>query len=357
LATIPLGVMVDRGTIRTALTGRTPDENIRLYAREAPCPVCFFSFSGLDPARGMVRAYVYNAKGRLIRRHTALPKAIHYRTIAFSQHDRRLATYLARRRGSRLYNHPRVSGKLWHCRWLSADPELHERVPETARYAGARSLHAMLSRHDAVVLKRVWGSLGIGMLRVRREGDAFVWEKGTGRIRRCLNLTGAAAQLRHQTAGRRYLIQQWLDLARYHGHRFDLRCVVQRDGTGAWRFVGACLRLSGQNRLATNLARGARALKPLPILREVFGEEADAKYADLERFAIQVATVLASHERRLADLGIDAAFSTDGRLWFIEANSRATRHVFNRSLQWDAYRESFRLPMEYGHALVRRRVD
>jgi hypothetical protein len=161
--------------------------------------------------------------------------------------------------------------------------------------------------------------------------------------------------MRRCIADHQYLVQQSLQLARYRGRNFDLRCVVQRDGTGVWRFVGACLRLSGRNRIATNVSRGGRALRPLPILRAVFGEEAVGKYTDLQNFSIQVAAALTRHERGLADLGLDLAFGADGRLWFIEANSRPMRYSLSRSRQWARYRESYRLPMEYGYSLLQQK--
>jgi glutathione synthase/RimK-type ligase-like ATP-grasp enzyme len=258
-------------------------------------------------------------------------------------------------RGQRFYNPPHIPGKLTHCCWLRAEAELRDNVPETIRYTGAKSLGLLLSHHPAVVLKRNWGSLGIGILRVRHSAGGFIWEAGTGPRHRCAGLAAVASGMRSRTAGHQYLVQQSLQLARYRGRSFDLRCVVQRDGTGAWSFVGACLRLSGRNRIATNVAQGGRALKPMPILRSVFGEEAVGKYTDLQHFSVQVATALTRHQRGLADLGLDLAFGADGRLWFIEANTRPMRYSLSRSRQWARYRESYRLPMEYGYSLLQQK--
>lgn len=289
---IPLGVLVERAAIHKAQTGRTPHEDFRLYSSGAPCAVCFFSFSDLVLARRSVHAYVYDSRGRLVRRRIALPEVIHYRTVARSDCDRRATTVLVHLRGQRLYNPPHIPGKLSHCYWLRAEPELHDRVPETIHYTGAKSLGLLLSHHPSVVLKRNWGSLGIGILRVRHSAGGFIWEAGTGPRHHCAGLATVASGVRSRIADHQYLVQQSLQLARYRGRSFDLRCVVQRDGTGAWRFVGACLRLSGRNRIATNVARGGRALRPMPILRAVFGEEALGKYADLQHFSVQIAAAV-----------------------------------------------------------------
>lgn len=355
MESIPLGILVDRRVIQAAKAGRIPYEDLKLYRQTAPCPICFFSFADLDLPHQAVHAYTFDAQNRLQRRRIALPPVIHYRTIAFGKADRQMAGTLAHIRGWRLYNHPLVSGKWNHCRWLRADPVLRNNVPETRRYDGQRSLAELLARHKAVVIKRIWGSMGVGILCVRRVDGGYTWEHGTGAVHHCRNLAEVVAGLHGQTHGHDYIVQQMLDLARCRGHRFDMRCVVQRDATGAWRFVGSLSKLAGKNRIATNVAQGGAALPTPTVLKEVFGDAAAERMADIERLALQIATLLARRERHLADLGLDMAVTEDGRAWFIEANTRQMRYGFRLTNQRPEYRNSYRLPLEYGFSLLKPR--
>lgn len=352
METIPLGVLVDRNIIRATLAGHVPYENLDLYRRGAPCQVCFFSFADLDLPHRAVNAYILDANGGLTRRRVGLPPVIHYRAVAASHADKQLAGNLARMRGPRLFNTPHVSGKWNHCRWLRAEPDLNLHVPETRRYDGERSLVELLSHHKAVVLKRIWGSMGIGIIRVRRTPSGFIWECGTGAVHPCRTLAEVVVGIRGQTSNHDYIVQQSLELAMCRGHRFDMRCAVQRDGTGEWQFVGSSARLAGKDRIATNVARGGSGMKTMPVLRAVLGESASERMADVKSLAMRAAEVLGQRERHLADLGLDIAISADGRVWFLEANSRQMRYSFRLSRQWPQYRACYRLPMEYGYSLL-----
>lgn len=349
----PVGVLLDRIVLRAARNGRPTYENLRFYRQFARSGVCFFSFDGVDLANERVRAYAFDADGRLTKRNQPLPRVIHYRAIASNPRDRQLAGTLARLPDHHVFNHPFCGGKLRNCQWLAEDPELRAHVPETRRYRGAKTLAALLARHPAVVLKPIWGSLGLGLIRIRRaRGGDFTWETGTGGQRHCRTVAAISRAIRKRTAVKSYLAQQWLDLAAYQGHRFDVRASIQRGGDGNWRVSGLTAKVGGHNRIATNVARGGRAVSLSKVLPAAFGTDADNCYERLSDLGLRIAATLAKHEPRAADYGLDLCLTKDGRPWFLEANHRDLRYSFRDAGDRYMWSQTYRNPMRYAAYLA-----
>lgn len=353
--TEPIGVLLDRGVLRAAVGGRPSYENLAFYREFARPGVCFFTFGGLNPRRRLVRAYVYDGQ-RLTSRTMPLPQIIHYRAIAFSKRDRRLAAILTHLPGCTVFNSPWCGGKLRNSMWLAADPATRQYVPETLRYDGVPSLATLLAKCPAVILKPVWGSLGLGLIKVRRADGDYAWETGTSaRPHRCRSLTALAASLRRRIGHRSYLIQRALDLATYQGHPFDVRVSVQCGGDGKWHVSGMVAKVGGRNRIATNVARGGRAVNLTKVLDAAFGPVAAAQCADeLASLGLRLAPVLARHEHGTADYGFDLCLTRDGRPWFLEANHRDLRYSFRDAGDRDLWANTYRNPMEYAAYLQRR---
>ncbi|MGE5561536.1 MAG: YheC/YheD family protein [Chloroflexota bacterium] len=349
-----IGVLVDRGTLRAALARRPSYENLKFYHQFARPGVCFFTFDGLRIADRRVVAYAYDSNNRLTRRVLLLPRVIHYRAIAFGKRDRRLARALLRVPGRTVFNSPWCGGKLRNIRWLAADPELRRHVPETLRYDGARSLRTLFARHPALILKPVWGSLGLGLIRVRRTASGYQWETGTSvRPHNCKRLASLVACLRPHIGNRSYLVQQALELATYQGRRFDVRVTVQRAGDGEWRVSGMVAKVGGHNRIATNVARGGRAVNLMRVLNASFGPLQAAQCASgLSSLGLRIAPVLARHEPGAADYGFDLCLTKDGHPWFLEANHRDLRYAFRDAGDHDLWANTYRHPMEYAACLL-----
>lgn len=348
----PVGVLLDRIVLRAARKGRPTYENLRFYREFARAGVCFFSFDGIDLTTERVEAYAFDADGQLTKHSQALPRVIHYRAIATNRRDRELAGALARLPDHHVFNHPFCGGKLRNCLWLAAEPELKAYVPETRRYRGTKTLATLLARHSAVVLKPVWGSLGLGLIRIRRVQGGYTWETGTGDQRHCRTIAAVGRAIHGRTAARPYLVQQWLDLAVYQGHRFDVRASIQRGGDGNWRVSGLTAKVGGHNRIATNVARGGRATSLSKVLPEVFGSDADDCYNRLSELGLRIATVLAKHEPLAADYGLDLCLTKDGRPWFLEANHRDLRYPFRDAGDRYMWVQTYRNPMRYAMHLA-----
>lgn len=154
------------------------------------------------------------------------------------------------------------------------------------------------------------------------------------------------ALLERLAPGSRFLVQQGLDLACWHGRRFDFRYMVQRGAGGDWQCTAAVARVAAPGAVLTHIRHGATPMDPEAVLVEVFSPSRGAELArELAQAALLVAAALDRGFAHLADLGLDLAVDQGGRLWLLECNGGPDLGIFAHDPQ--AHERIHRAPVEY----------
>ncbi|WP_374725886.1 YheC/YheD family protein [Paenibacillus sp. P22] len=136
-----------------------------------------------------------------------------------------------------------------------------------------------------------------------------------------------------------YIAQQGIDLALYQERRFDLRALVQKNGSGQWAVSGIGARLAGSRSITTHVPRGGSIEDPEKLLQHAFGpQEARELMSKARSACVQLARQIEtasgqSHGEMSMDLGVDV----EGGLWFFEANAKPMKfdepHIRKKSLE------------------------
>ncbi len=105
------------------------------------------------------------------------------------------------------------------------------------------------------------GSLGKGTARVELAGDGrFRWHAtrpGGHMIHRTLRRKAELdLLLKRLRRGRKYLMQQAVELLQTSGRPFDIRALVQKDASGHWQVTGMAARIVGKGQITTHRPRG-----------------------------------------------------------------------------------------------------
>ncbi len=247
-----------------------------------------------------------------------------------------------------------LHGKWQMYRIVRRYEDLRPYLPET-RLGSVRNLALMLSRHETVYVKPVFGSGGKGIACVRRWRGGYIVER-VGRPRlRASSLASVVAAL--GGLNRRYLIQQGLKLNYLRGSTFDIRAIVQKNGEGQWQVSGKAVRIGRQGRITSNLKTGGRAYSVSALLQRCFPDRAKELERDLDNLAIRVAEVMNRHAGPLCDLGLDLGIDVDGKIWIIEVNSKPGRKVFLQMGDREGRQRVVRTLMEYAKYLSEQRVE
>ncbi|CAG7631136.1 YheC/YheD family protein [Paenibacillus allorhizosphaerae] len=211
---------------------------------------------------------------------------------------------------------------------LRNESGLHIYLPESYLLRNFQQLKSMCTKYSVVFLKPITGSLGKGIIRIRRRPDGTYMTHTT-------NLGGARKQsfptitaLFHSISGKvkaqRHQIQKGLDLITVNGRPVDFRALVQRGEDGQWDVTSIVARIAGNDHFVSNLARGGT----LSSVKEALARSGSSRdgHAKLKRAALQIAKGIETHvSGHFAELGIDLAFDTQGRVWLIEVNSKPSK--------------------------------
>ncbi|WJH34740.1 YheC/YheD family protein [Paenibacillus sp. CC-CFT747] len=126
----------------------------------------------------------------------------------------------------------------------------------------------------------------------------------------------------------KYLLQEGLDLITVKGSPVDFRALVQRNGDGQWSITSIVARIAGSQNFVSNLARGGR-LSPVPealAQSNLNGMLQKKVRAELSKGALEIAKGIETQiEAHFAELGIDLAADTRGRVLLLEINSKPSK--------------------------------
>jgi glutathione synthase/RimK-type ligase-like ATP-grasp enzyme len=313
--------------------------------------------------RAYVRCYRPDPDGKGWRQETApLPEVVYDRHFASSAAE--LARYRTalRRLAAQEPAVPLLGGglpgKLAVQRMLARDPALAPHLPPTAPLRSAGGLLAALERSGELFLKPDGGSQGRGAFRASAVAGGVVVRGRTPRnetfARRFARADDFAAWLMAAVGSRSYLIQPYLPLVDREGAAYDIRCLMQKDGSGRWQATGFAARRGKAGSVTANLHGGGAAEPARTLLEREFGAaEAERIGQTLKHIAERVPLVLEEQHGRLCELGIDFGVASGGSVWLIEVNSKPGRAAFARLGSQELRQASVENPLRYARALLR----
>ncbi len=316
--------------------------------------VYFFTPGGIGSGSSSVDGWVY-AKGwhRLT---LPAPNVVNNRLTSRKLENRanvqRFLKEIRQRYDARVFNE-KFLDKSEVFEALKKDGSLLKYLPESHSLHNAGQLKTMCAKYSSVFLKPVRGSLGKGIIRITRVGTdnwtaAFATLNGTKR-QSFGSLSKLFAAIAPKMRANKYLVQQGLSLIDSAGRPIDFRALTQKNLTGKWVLTSIVGRTAGNRHFVSNLARGGT----LSTVREAVAKSnlpaayrGDAS-ARLQRAAMDIARGIDEHiPAHFAELGIDLALDTSGRVWLLEVNSKPSKND-NTPLTEGKIRPSVRMIIQY----------
>lgn len=234
---------------------------------------------------------------------------------------------------------------------MSSHPDLAEFLPVTRQLTGPESLKAFLKEHGSTFLKPTEGSQGKGIVRVRKIKGMYEWRRG-GRTHRTSRFDVLYQGIARIQRRKRYIMQPDLHLASLRGSPFDIRILMQKDGSGVWKRTKIYARVAAKGRLTSNLSRGGTGYYVGSLLRIRFGRARRRLRAKIDQAAQTIVHALDEvFDTPLGELGLDLGIDRKGRIWLIEVNAKPFRKVLDAGPKRGVYL-SFHRPMAYARHLA-----
>lgn len=258
------------------------------------------------------------------------------------------------KRGTCIFNSRRYTKWELH-QVLSQDAEFRNHLPETVLVHDGSEVFPLLERHGSIIVKPSDLSRGRGILFVRQDGERYDLTDCRESPARVSTHDRESLQryLGEAVAGRRYLAQEKIDLAKIGGAPFDIRVVMQRGPRGAWACTGIECRLAGEGQMLTNIAQGGRALWLHEAIALTFGPDTDPAplEAEVRAVAAEVCRLMDETGERFGEWGMDLAFDRSRKIWFIETNVVPSFKGFTL-LDRVIYRRLLAAPLLYANFLA-----
>ncbi|MBC8079201.1 MAG: YheC/YheD family protein [Gorillibacterium sp.] len=305
------------------------------------------------------------------------PDMVYDRTFC-SNAEEEFQARMARRRLSDLgipLLQQKLGGKWETQKALAACSMLRPHLPATDLLGSG--VRRRLAQHGAAFLKPDTGSQGKGCALLYRPGlrkgigcystNADTEEVQSGVLYAAmgrdaenhafrihfLSAKEASAWLKSFTARTRYLVQDFLNLTAANGSVYDIRSLIQKDGTGKWALTGMAARCGEPGSATSNLHGGGAAEDADAYLTHAFGGwKAEVIKRKLRQLSMLAAHALERHYGRLAELGLDFGVDRDGHVWLIEANSKPGRSAFRIIGHLEAAERSTFYPVAYARKLL-----
>lgn len=310
-----------------------------------------------------VNGHVYNAdNGIWVRQLLPAPQVIYSRLPART--DEQLPEVQAiiadclKRKTVRLFN-PYFFNKWTLFEWLNASKETRHFIPATRRLTSPRELAEFLQSHPMVYLKPIRGKAGKGIMKLETYTPGrkywcklIIQDHKKSIVTNHVNFAKLWTRIKQEMTDEDYIIQQGILLAESAGRPFDLRVLVQKNGSGKWLLTGIGARVAGSKSITTHVPRGGHIDNPKNALVSSFGER---KTPAILRRVSDAALVIAKRiekasGHKLGEMSLDLGIDRNGRIWFFEANSRPMK--FDEP---DIRETSLARIIEYSHYLSRPR--
>ncbi|MEW9698301.1 YheC/YheD family protein [Paenibacillus sp. SI8] len=296
--------------------------------------VCFFPPDEMRGSAHSVSAYSY-ANGSWSKKTFPIPGVIYNRLTSRRYENMTNVQHFMREVKSRyatdIFNEKYLN-KTEVFEALGKDSSLHGYLPESYLFKNFQMLKNMSSRHPVLFLKPITGSLGKGIIRIRREpGDGYTCHfTNLGSVRKQVfpTLASAFQALSGKLKTQRYQLQQGLDLITADGRPVDFRALVQKGAQGQWAITSIVGRIAGTQHFVSNLARGGTlsTVKGALAKSSLSGPTRVSVLGRLRKASLDIAKGIETQiPNHFGELGIDLAVDQSGRVWLLEVNSKPSK--------------------------------
>ena len=195
----------------------------------------------------------------------------------------------------------------------------------TQKAVSAAHLLALAGQYTRTVFKPVAGCQGTDVCFITKTAGAYTLQ--TGADQTALDAAGLAEFAAARLTQRGYIVQPYINCRTRDGRPYDLRLHVMKGAGGRWAAPFIYPRISADGGAACNLSRGGHTTGLADFLKSQFGGDGYDVQKYLETFALQLARHMDDIQRRkygetLDELGIDAGFDEQRRLYLYEINWR-----------------------------------
>ncbi|MBS4176696.1 YheC/YheD family protein [Lederbergia citrea] len=281
-------------------------------------PFVYFSYNSIDFNSKKINGWVYE-DGKWDQREIRFPDVV----INISSPKTKKQLVIQRQlKTSTIFTSYPVGNKMKvYEKIKKGDQFVHALIPSVKLNSGEEIL-SLLNTNSRVVIKPFTGHHGENVIFFEQgtDGTVIITDSLSKWMSNKNELLTFVETLTDQQS---YLLQPFIECKTKAGLIYDFRIHVQKNGLGEWEVNLIYPRISGNNKLISNISSGGYRGELSSFLREEFDNRASEIKELLETFGIQFSTHFDTlYEHSFDELGIDVAIDQNGKLWIFEVNWR-----------------------------------
>lgn len=218
----------------------------------------------------------------------------------------------------------------WEVTQMLKPTKVNILIPKTVIYKGLNTIVAMLKEHKVIYLKPINGALGMGIFRVEQKDNIYTvkYSRVQGVSTSTFYSSGKLYKyLKPRLSGKTYLVQQGLHLIALNNRPIDFRILIQKNELGVWAVTSMVARIANDQSFVSNLARGgtqSKVIEAIKLANPELAKKITKKH--FKEISLQIAKQMEKPlNGHFAELGIDLALDSDGKIWLLEVNSKPSK--------------------------------
>lgn len=223
-------------------------------------------------------------------------------------------------------------------------------IPVTLPYQEGQ-LHHLLDQYKVLYLKPSIGNRGKGVFRMERTetGAIHLSQHYFSPIKIANDPTVMENEINNLMGSRPYIVQQGVTFRQINGHNFDIRVLVQKNGTGRWTMTNMVSRIAYSGCFNTSMCE--KVLPSEEILYHLYSPDRTQEMLQIiQDISIQVAACIENNGGyHLGEIGIDFGIDDNDLLWMIEINGQPQKNIYKKHRTVQKVYEN---PIQYARFLL-----
>ncbi len=358
-----VAVFTSKGLIKKAKK-QICSPNIQEYLKAnetAQCILYFFCIDDVDFIKLKINGMIYNhIKALWEKRSFPIPDVLYDR--GGSRREFLNVSNYIRNQFTRISELKKVNAQSFFDKYslyevLSKYEDIKPHLPITKSYS-KKNLRNLFKESKTLYIKACLGSNGKSVMRVVKESKNL-FRYSTARNKIVSKTTNSLSKLIQVIdsffEGRDLIIQKEIELMKINDCLVDMRATVQRDSKGKLGITIYVVRVGQLQSPVTSTASGSSVYIFEDFFKNIM-KYSDKKIAsmklEIDDFLIKIYHYLENEYGSFGEMGLDFGLDANGKLWFIESNSKpakTTIHLLDRD---DVLERSYLYPLEYAKYLA-----
>jgi glutathione synthase/RimK-type ligase-like ATP-grasp enzyme len=207
---------------------------------------------------------------------------------------------------------------------LLHDDELADAMPETKRFTKITFME-MLSNYKTIIVKPRVGSNGYKVLKITENKAQYVLHNSK-KEEIFKDVSMLYGRVKKITKSRKFLVQQYIPLAKINDRPFDIRAIVQRKIGFDWAVTGMYAKVANDGFFITNLRTKSKVIE---VNKAILDSNIDSEdeisveeiHTKLNSIVLKTAAIFGEAFNNHNIWGLDLGIDQTGKVWIIEANS------------------------------------